>query len=43
VLFEANANMLVHLDDPPDRFPYKHRHVPRIFEAMTDLVRRRIG
>ena len=43
VLFEANANMLVHLDDPADRFPYKHRHVPRIFAAMTELVRRRIG
>ncbi len=43
VVFEANANMLVHLNDPADRFPDKHRHVPRIFEAMTDLVRRRIG
>jgi tetratricopeptide (TPR) repeat protein len=43
VVFEANANMLVHLDDPAESFPYKHRHVPRIFDAMADLVRRRIG
>ncbi|MBI3513276.1 MAG: tetratricopeptide repeat protein [Proteobacteria bacterium] len=43
VVFEANANMLVHLNDPVEAFPYKHRHVPRIFDAMADLVRRRIG
>jgi tetratricopeptide (TPR) repeat protein len=42
VLFEANANILVHLNDPPDAFPYKHRYVPRIFDAMADLVLRRI-
>jgi hypothetical protein len=43
VVFEANANILVHLNDPPDAFPYKHQFVPRIFEAMTALVRRRLG
>jgi tetratricopeptide (TPR) repeat protein len=42
VLFEANANMLVHLSDPADAFPYKHQDVPRIFAAMGDLVMRRI-
>jgi Tfp pilus assembly protein PilF len=42
VLFEANANMLVHLNDPPDAFPYKHRDVPRIFDAMAELVLRRV-
>jgi tetratricopeptide (TPR) repeat protein len=41
VLFEANANMLVHLNDPADGFPYKHQHVPQIFAAMGDLVLRR--
>jgi Tfp pilus assembly protein PilF len=42
VVFEANANMLVHLNDPADAFPYKHRYVPRIFEAMAALMRRRL-
>jgi len=43
VVFEANANILVHLNDPPARFGYKHRYVPRIFEAMSALVLRRAG
>jgi tetratricopeptide (TPR) repeat protein len=42
VLFEANANMLVHLNDSAASFPYKHAHVPRIFEAMTALLQRRL-
>jgi hypothetical protein len=42
VLFEANANMLVHLNDSAAGFPYKHTYVPRIFDAMTALVRRRL-
>ncbi|MEJ0071235.1 MAG: hypothetical protein WDO24_23615 [Pseudomonadota bacterium] len=42
VLFEANANILVHLNDPPDAFPYKHQFVPRIFDAMSALVLRRL-
>ena len=41
VLFEANANMLVHLTEPHETAPHKHAHVPRIFEAMADLVTRR--
>jgi len=41
VLFEANANMLVHLAEPPEAAPHKHAHVPRIFEAMAELVLRR--
>jgi len=41
VLFEANANMFVHLDEPRDSFPYKHEFVPRIFDAVAALLRRR--
>jgi Flp pilus assembly protein TadD len=41
VLFEANANMLVHLADSPEAFPYKHRYVPRIVDAVADMIRRR--
>jgi hypothetical protein len=43
VVFEANAAMRVHLNDPADIFPYKHRYVPRISEAIDAMVRRRFG
>jgi hypothetical protein len=39
LLFEANASMLMHLDEPAEAFPYKHRHVPLIREAFSQLVR----
>ena len=42
LLFEANACMLVHLDDSNIEFPYKHRAVPKIRAAITDLIRRRL-
>jgi hypothetical protein len=41
LLFEANACFLVHLDEDQVSFPYKHRHVPKIRDAFTTLVRRR--
>jgi hypothetical protein len=43
VLFEANANMLVRLDDDPVMFPYKHRHIPKVVEAFETMLRRRAG
>jgi len=43
LLFEANACMLVHLDDTKADFPYKHLAVPRIQEAMTRMIRNRIA
>jgi Flp pilus assembly protein TadD len=42
LLFEANACMLVHLDDAEADFPYKHQAVPRIRDAMTRMVRNKI-
>ncbi len=42
LLFEANATMNVHLNDPPDLFAYKHRFVPRIFAAFTAMLERRL-
>jgi tetratricopeptide (TPR) repeat protein len=42
LLFEANACMLVHLDDEEADFPYKHQAVPRIRDAVTRMVRNRI-
>jgi len=41
LVFEANATMLAHLDDPPEQFPYKHIHVPKIFAAFEAMVARR--
>ena len=38
VLFEANAAILLHLDEPEASFPYKHRHVPQIREAFSRLL-----
>jgi tetratricopeptide (TPR) repeat protein len=41
LLFEANACMLLHLDEAPAAFPYKHRYVPPIREAFSHMVRSR--
>jgi tetratricopeptide (TPR) repeat protein len=38
VLFEANPAMLVHLDDDPATFAYKHRYVPRIRDAVSAMI-----
>jgi tetratricopeptide (TPR) repeat protein len=43
LVFEIDAAMLVHLWDPIEIYPYKHRYVPRIFRAVEDLVARRIA
>jgi tetratricopeptide (TPR) repeat protein len=43
LFFEANACILVHLDEPPRAFPYKHRYVPPIRDAFTRLVLARAG
>jgi len=43
LFFEANACMLVHLDEAEDEFPYKHRAVPRIREAVSRMIKARIS
>ncbi|MBS0360974.1 MAG: hypothetical protein JSR98_06310 [Proteobacteria bacterium] len=43
VLFEANACVLLHLDEPAAMFPYKHRHVPKIREAFSRLLLEKAG
>jgi tetratricopeptide (TPR) repeat protein len=43
LLFEANACILLHLDEPVGTFPYKHRYVPPIREAFSDLILSRCG
>ena len=42
LFFEANACMLLHLDDAEAEFPYKHQMVPRIRDAITQMVLARI-
>jgi Flp pilus assembly protein TadD len=42
LFFEANANMWVHLNDTEAAYPYKHRYVPRIFDAMAEMVARHV-
>ena len=41
LLFEANACILLHLDEPATAFPYKHRYVPPIRDAFSQMVRDR--
>jgi hypothetical protein len=40
LVFEANATMLVHLNDSPVDFPYKHRAVPEIVTAFDAMLAR---
>ncbi len=42
LVFEANATMLIHLNESRDEFPYKHRYVPRIADAVSRMVARRL-
>ena len=42
LMFEANPSMLVHLTESRVAFPYKHRYVPRIFDAFGRMLVRRI-
>ena len=43
LVFEANANMLAHLNDPIEMFPYKHKYVPRVRDAFDAMVRRKLA
>jgi len=43
LVFEANATMLVHLDDPRDVHPYKHAVVPVILEAFQAMLQKASG
>jgi tetratricopeptide (TPR) repeat protein len=42
LVFEANATMRVHLHDRIEDFPYKHIHVPKIFQAFTRMIEERM-
>ena len=41
VVFEANATMLAHPEDPDGEFAYKNPYATRIFEAFQAMVAHR--
>ncbi|HEX9462112.1 MAG TPA: RimK family alpha-L-glutamate ligase [Alphaproteobacteria bacterium] len=43
LVFEIDVAMIVHLMDPPDMFPYKHVHMPKVFAAYQAMLRRAAG
>ena len=43
LVFEANATMLVHLQDSPELYPAKHVAVPLIFRAFEAMLDRAIA
>jgi len=38
LIFEVDSAMVVHAMDPVEDFPYKHEHMPRIFNAFRQLL-----
>ena len=42
VLFEVDAGAIIHTLDNPTLYAYKHTYVPRIFDALKDLIGRKI-
>lgn len=43
LVFEIDVAMIVHKMDPPEMFPYKHVHMPRLFAAYQAMLRRAAG
>jgi len=43
LFFEANACMLVHLDDAKRGFPYKHESIPKIRDAVTQMINKKLA
>ncbi len=43
ILFEANANMLGHLNDSRERSPHKHAAASKIVDAVSRMMKRRIS
>jgi hypothetical protein len=43
LVFEIDVAMIVHMMDPPDMFPYKHVHMPKLFAAYQAMLKRAAG
>ena len=42
VLFEVDAGAIIHTLDNPDLYPYKHKYVPRIYDALKDTIQAKL-
>jgi tetratricopeptide (TPR) repeat protein len=43
LLFEVDVGVIVHVMDDPVRHAYKHKYVPRIFEAVKKMIEGRVA
>lgn len=43
LLFEVDVGVIVHVMDDPVRHAYKHKYVPRIFEAVRKMIEGRVA
>jgi len=43
LVFEADAAMLVHCNDPIEVYPYKHEFIPRVIAAFDALLAAKIA
>jgi hypothetical protein len=43
LLFEVDVGVIVHVMDDPVRHAYKHKYVPRIFDAVRKMIEGRIA
>ena len=43
LVFEADAEAIIHMMDPPDLFPYKIPQMHRVFTAFEDMLHRHAG
>ncbi len=43
LVFEADVAIIVHLFDSIEMFPYKHRYVPLLFQAVDRMIQNRVA
>ncbi len=43
LVFEIDVAMIIHMMDPIEMFPYKHVHMPKLFQAYQAMLRRAAG
>ena len=41
LVFEADIAAIIHMMEAPDLFAYKHAHMPRVFDSIGSMLRRR--
>ncbi|HIJ63628.1 MAG TPA: tetratricopeptide repeat protein [Rhodospirillaceae bacterium] len=43
IVFEVAVNAIIHLMEDPQKYAYKHKYVPRIFDAVRAMLTRPFG